>query len=281
MCCVHSIKQWKEKWKTWDQQHLGSHSTKAMQALLSRFRLVQSLGPCVDACTSEGIIQSKAVTWGRARLSMSNTQLCHTQNTIQSHSAGYRFCFLFPRPSLCASCTFVNENYQKLEANMRHTTWLWDKGRKRCSAFKRLGSCFFSRRSRRLWTRCIWWPGKKVQDAKMIGEKDANYQTIEIISTWSKSNWNLRKLLVKSVQVYPNALQYLPGLILPLCPGKLIEVSPTHWPVLLTSSHVTVWVSFLCSIHAEFSPANAPWHCSMDNNNHLMDPHEHSHLHSG
>ena len=43
---------------------------------------------------------------------MSNTQLYHTQNTIQSHSAGYGFCFRFPRPSLCASCTFVNENYQ-------------------------------------------------------------------------------------------------------------------------------------------------------------------------
>lgn len=31
-------------------------------ALKSRFRLVQSLGPCADACTCEGIIQSKAVT---------------------------------------------------------------------------------------------------------------------------------------------------------------------------------------------------------------------------
>lgn len=50
----------------------------------------------------------------------------------------------------------------------------WAKAAKalqRCSAFKRLGSCFFSKRSRRRRTRCLWWPVERTAQDVASAEK--------------------------------------------------------------------------------------------------------------
>lgn len=105
----------------------------------------------------------------------------------------------------------------------------WAKAAKalqRCSAFKRLGSCFFSKRSRRRRTRCLWWPVESKTELDVASAEKHHKQSQSKEGNLCRKVWEKRRKLGRRYGTNH-------GLILPWHPGKLNVVVPKHRPALL------------------------------------------------